>query len=416
MLDRVSMIGPGYIDLTAAEPGRLGCQVLAVEPHVGHLPERLSGALIAPTLLPAEFPIAGPARRALGWRRAMPPAWSPIVTDRQTPKSQGYRMPAEWAPHARSWMMWPSRVEVWDDIEDTRGNYTAVAHAIRAFEPVTMLVRPEDAAAARAMLGADIDLLEHPIDDSWARDAGPCFLSDGQGNRAGVSFRFNAWGGKYHPHDGDDTAAEAILGAAGLPVFRSALTAEGGGISVDGEGTILTTESCFPNANRNPGWSRDRIETELKEMLGGDKVIWLPGNARETETDGHVDGIAAFVAPGVVLIEGEGPKDHEMHDINCANVAAMTGQTDAQGRPIRLVRIPDAAEVQSDHWLFCTSYVNSYICNGAVIMPCYGLREDALVREVFQELFPDRQIVQVPIPDIAIGGGGIHCITQQEPA
>lgn len=332
-----------------------------------------------------------------------------------TPKQDGFRMPAEWVPHLRSWMMWPSREIVWDDMQATCENYVDVAHAIREFEPLSMLVRAEDEAKARSMLGSDIDILVSPIDDSWARDAGPCFLTNDKGGRAGVSFRFNAWGQKYAPYDGDDAAAEAILNAAGVPMYRSNMVAEGGGISVDGEGTILTTESCFPNANRNPGWGRDKVEAELKEMLGGDKVIWLPGNVLETETDGHVDGIATFVAPGVVLIEGEGPNDHEFHEINIANIAAMEEQTDAKGQPIRLVKIPDAMDADSDHRLFCRSYVNAYVCNGGVVMPKYDIREDGLVAEIFQDLFPDRRISQVAIPSIAIGGGGIHCITQQEP-
>ena len=336
----------------------------------------------------------------------------------ETPKAAGYRMPAEWAPHKRTWMMWPSRAEVWPDIDATRHNYASVARAIAEFEPVTMLVRPNDRKAAAARLGSDIALMDHPIDDSWARDAGPCFLADGDGNRAGVSFRFNAWGGKYAPYDGDDAAAEAILDAAGVPVFRSDLIAEGGGVSVDGAGTILTTESCFPNANRNPDWSRDAITRELEEMLGADKVIWLPGNAEETETDGHVDGIAVFVAPGVAVIEAEGSRHHPWRDINIANIAALDGQTDAGGRAIRLVKLPEAEEADSGGYddRFCRSYVNSYLCNGGVVMPEYGLREDGYVREVYEELCPGRRVVGVPIPAIALGGGGIHCITQQEPA
>lgn len=332
-----------------------------------------------------------------------------------TPKQAGFRMPAEWAPHERTWMMWPSRAEVWYDMEDTRRNYAAVAHAIRDFEPLTMLVRPGDKAAAKAILGADIDLLDHPIDDSWARDAGPCFLTDGRGGKAGVSFCFNAWGGKYSPYDGDDSVADAIVEAAGTQIFQSKLVAEGGAISVDGEGTILTTESCLPNANRNPDWTRDQIEEELKASLGGDKVIWLPGNAEETETDGHVDGVAVFIALGVVLIEEEGEADNPWREINRANLAAMADQTDAKGRPIRLIRIAEATGDLSDHEMFCRSYVNAYICNGGVIMPKYGVREDGLAREIFEEALPDRRIVEVPIPAIAIGGGGIHCITQQEP-
>jgi len=332
-----------------------------------------------------------------------------------TPKQSGFHMPAEWGSHERTWMMWPCRAEVWDDMEVTRQNYRDVAHAVRAHEPLTMLVHPDDVAGAKALLGNDIDILEHPIDDSWARDAGPNFLIDGKGNRAGAAFRFNAWGGKYDPFDGDDAASNTILEAVGVPIFQSELIAEGGGISIDGEGTILTTETCFPNANRNPDWTREQIEEELKQMLGGDKVLWLPGNELEDETDGHVDGIAMFMAPGVVLIEGAGREDNEWYDKKLANLEFMKGQTDAKGRPIRLIEVPDAMDAPDDHDMFCESYVNSYICNGGVIMPKYGIKEDGLVAEVFQDLFPDRTITQVAIPSIAIGGGGIHCITQQEP-
>lgn len=335
-----------------------------------------------------------------------------------TPKSAGFYMPAEWEPHARTWMMWPCRTDVWPDMEATRRNYAAVAHAIRDCEPLTMLVRPQDAGGARSLLGADIDLMERPIDDSWARDAGPCFLVNDEGAKAGTTFRFNAWGDKYWPYDGDDAAAEAILAASGVQMFHSELVAEGGGVSVDGQGTILTTDSCFPNQNRNPDWTRDQVESELKEMLGGDKVIWLPGNAEETETDGHVDGIAVFVAPGVVIMEAEGSYDHPWRDINVANLRSMDGQADATGRDLRIVKLPEAEEADSGGHdeRFCRSYVNSYICNGAVIMPEYGIKTDDYIRDVLRELCPDRRVIGVPITDIALGGGGIHCITQQEPA
>ncbi|MDW5318237.1 agmatine deiminase family protein [Rhizobium sp. PL01] len=337
------------------------------------------------------------------------------TTGMATPKQSGFRMPAEWEHHTRSWMMWPARAGFWDDIAATKRDYAAVAHAIRAFEPVTMAVRPEDAAEARSMLGGDIELAITPIDDSWARDTGPCFVVDDRGTRAGVNFEFNAWGGKYHPHDKDNAFASYVLAQANAPTFNSRLVAEGGGLSVDGEGTILTTKSCFPNINRNPDWSQDEIESELKEMLGGDKVIWLPGNPEEIETDGHVDGIAAFVAPGVVLIEA-GDADSPWHAINKANIQALEGQTDAKGRRIKLITIPEALEAEAAGDRFCRSYVNSYLVNGGVIMPQYGIRSDDLVRETFEALFPDRTVRQVPIANIAIGGGGIHCITQQEPS
>ena len=338
------------------------------------------------------------------------------MASRETPAALGYRMPAEWEPHARTWMMWPCRAEVWPDLAATKRAFAEVARAIRQFEPVTMAVRPEDAAEARRMLGDGIEVAEIPIDDSWSRDAGPCFLLDGDGNLGGASFRFNAWGGKYAPYDRDDAFAEAVLARAGARAFASPLVAEGGGISVDGEGTLLTTESCFPNANRNPGWSRGRIEAELKAMTGAAKVIWLPGDPDESETDGHVDGIAVFARPGVVLIEDPGRPGDPLHDILGANVAALRGQTDAKGRPIELVTVREASEADCDSERFCRSYVNSYLVNGGVVMPLYGTPSDEAARAVFRRLFPDRRVAGVPIGHVAIGGGGIHCITQQQPA
>jgi agmatine deiminase len=324
-------------------------------------------------------------------------------------------MPAEWQAHAGCWLMWPCRREVWADIAAVKKDYAAVAHAIAQFEPVTMAVRPEDMTDARNILGSDITLAETPLDDSWARDAGPCFLIDGKGNRAGVNFTFNAWGETYHPYDADNAFSEFVLSQTGARQFSSRLIAEGGGICVDGEGTLLTTETCFPNQNRNPDWSRDEIEAELKSMLGVKKVIWLPGNEKETETNGHIDGIALFVAPGQVVIEhGDEPGD-PWGDIKNANIEALDGQTDAMGRPIHMTLIPEAMDAQSDSEIFCRSYVNGYFANGGFVMPEYGIPADDIAREIFEDVIPDRKIVSVSINALATGGGGIHCITQQVP-
>ena len=331
-----------------------------------------------------------------------------------SPRSLGYRMPAEYAQHLRTWMMWPSRAEIWSDPAATKRDYAAVAHAIAEFEPLTMAVRPQDMSEARNLLGRDITLFETSIDDSWARDAGPNFVKDRAGNRAASLFTFSAWGGKYAPFDQDAEFGRRLADDLGLKTFTSRLKAEGGGVSVDGEGTILTTLTCFPNANRNPDWTLDQITEELKDMLGGEKVIWLPGNAAETETDGHVDGVAVYVAPGVVLIEGaDDPSDPWRH-IKQDNIDALRGQTDAMGREIRMIEVPEADESCATNDKFCRSYVNSYFVNGGVIMPQYGIRNDGLVAEIFQDIFPDRRVRMVPIPNIATGGGGIHCITQQE--
>ncbi|WP_420731171.1 agmatine deiminase family protein [Hwanghaeella sp. 1Z406] len=337
------------------------------------------------------------------------------VTQAETPAECGFYMPAEWAPHDGCWMMWPCRQEVWSDIEAVKQDYVAIAHAIARFEPVTMAVPPGTVKDARNRLGSDITLAEIPIDDSWARDAGPCFLVDGKGNRAGVNFTFNAWGETYHPYDSDNAFSEFVLSKTGARQFHSKLIAEGGGICVDGEGTLLTTETCFPNANRNPDWSRDEIEAELKAMLGVKKVIWLPGNELETETNGHIDGIAMFVAPGQVLIEdGDEPGD-PWGEIKRANIAALDGQTDAQGRSIHMTLIPEALEAESDSDKFCRSYLNGYIANGGFIMPRYGIPADDVAREVFEDVMFGREIVAVSVDALATGGGGIHCITQQVP-
>ncbi|MFO1175049.1 MAG: agmatine deiminase family protein [Paracoccaceae bacterium] len=334
----------------------------------------------------------------------------------QTPRQAGFAMPAEWAPHKRTWMMWPCRDEVWDDIEATRRDYAAVAHAIREFEPVTVAARPEDYEQARAMLDADVEVIMADINDSWARDAGPCFVTHADGSRGGAQFRFNAWGGKYAPFDGDAGFSGRVTDKAGVRAFTSRLIAEGGGVSVDGEGTIITTDTCFPNPNRNPDWTKEAITAELMEMLGGEKVIWLPGNPLEDETDGHVDGIAVFVAPGLVLMERPSGPDGEWNRHLQANIDAMQGQTDARGRPIRIVTVPEAVAAPSTHPKFCRSYINSYIVNGGIVMPVYGIEADTEVRNTFRELFPGRRVREVRIDNIAIGGGGIHCITQQEPA
>ncbi|MDJ0879110.1 MAG: agmatine deiminase family protein [Halieaceae bacterium] len=325
-----------------------------------------------------------------------------------------YRMPPEWAPHERTWMAWPCRAGMWANNDATAQGYTDVAHAIRGAEPVTMLVPPEELARARNFLGSDIDIFEVPIDDSWARDSGPNFVINDDGELAGVCFTFNAWGGKYDPYDQDALMGERILAHAGVPAIKSELIAEGGGLCVDGEGSLLTTDTCFPNANRNPDWSREQIEEELKRQLGVEKVLWLPGDPLDNETDGHVDGLAAFCAPGKVILETASDAEREPYFAELR--AALESLTDARGRSLEIVELPEADWSVATNDRFCLSYVNFYIANGAVIAPSYGVATDDVARERLQDCFPGREIVMVPIAAVAEGGGGIHCITQQQPA
>ena len=327
--------------------------------------------------------------------------------------SAGFYMPGEWQPHERCWMAWPCRSGF--DSPATRENYAQVARAIAHFEPVTMVVRPQDRAAAQLALGAQIDCLELPIDDGWFRDNGPNFLINDAGDLAAACFDFNAWGGNYAPFDADATAGPKVTSHLAARLFQSPMIAEGGGITVDGEGTLITTETCFLNPNRNPGWSKGEVEAELCRMLGVSKVIWLPGDPTESETNGHVDGLAAFVGPGRVLLEAAFDYTHPRYDLLMENRRALQGQSDAHGRPLDVIFIEDAWQCESTEH-FCASYINSYLANGAVIMPCYDLPTDQRAKAVYEQLFPQRQVVQLRINDIAPGGGGIHCITQQQPA
>ena len=327
--------------------------------------------------------------------------------------SAGFYMPAEWQPHERCWMAWTCRPGF--DSPATRENYAQVARAIARFEPVTMVVRPQDRAVAQLALGTEVDCLELPIDDGWFRDNGPNFLINDADDLAGACFDFNAWGGNYAPFDADATAGPKVASHLAARLFQSPMIAEGGGITVDGEGTLITTETCFLNPNRNPGWSKGEVEAELCRMLGVSKVIWLPGDPTESETNGHVDGLAAFVGPGRVLLEAAFDYTHPRYDLLMENRRALQGQSDAHGRPLDVIFIEDAWQCESTEH-FCASYINSYLANGAVIMPCYDLPTDQRAKAVYEQLFPQRQVVQLRINDIAPGGGGIHCITQQQPA
>lgn len=326
-----------------------------------------------------------------------------------------YQMPAEWSEHERCWMAWPAREGMWDDPAATCRAYARVAHAIAAFEPVTMIVAPRCLSEARDFLGSDVELFEAPIDDSWARDSGPNFVIGSDGTLAGVCFTFNAWGGKYTPFADDARIAARILEHLAVPAISSPLVAEGGGLCVDGEGTLLTTDTCFPNANRNPEWSRDEIDAELKTRLGVEKVIWLPGDPLDDETDGHVDGVATFARPGAVIIESTDRADDPRKPYFDKLRATLEGETDARGRPLELLTLPEAPPESAVGDRFCLSYVNFYFANGAIIAPSYGVDLDAAVRERLEDIFPDRTVALVPVADIAVGGGGIHCITQQQP-
>ncbi|WP_366655989.1 agmatine deiminase family protein [Fodinicurvata sp. EGI_FJ10296] len=335
-----------------------------------------------------------------------------------TPADHGFRMPAEWAPHARTWMAWPCRAEIWGDrIEAARASYADVANAISSVEPVTMVCNPDDVIEASLALGSSVEVMPLEIDDSWLRDSGPIFLLDGQGGMAAAHFRFNAWGGKYTPYDKDAAVAAGIVDRVGVQRFEAPFVLEGGAVTVDGLGTAIVTEECLLNPNRNPGMTKEKVEENLAQWLGITRTIWLPQGYEEDETDGHVDEIAAFAKPGVVLALTTDDKDDANYDVLQDNLDILRSATDATGAALQVVELPQpAARDYPTGGRITLSYANFYLCNGAVIIPGFGQSADDRAYKVFREVYPDRQIIQVPAYDIAWGGGCIHCITQQQPA
>ncbi len=327
-------------------------------------------------------------------------------------------MPAEWAVHDRCWMAWPCRESLWGDgIEAARAAYANVAQAIAEFEPVTMVCNPSDVAEASLVCGAGIEVLSLPIDDSWMRDTGPTFVTDGRGEIAGIDWRFNGWGKIYEVYGQDAQLASRMAEQLGIRSFSAPFVLEGGAVHVDGEGTALASEQCLLDPNRNPDVSRDEMDRNLRDFLGVDRVIWVEKGYDGDETAGHIDEIACFAAPGLVLACTTEDQDDENYPVFRANLDRLRAATDASGRSLDIVELPTPRRRdRSDGQRLTLSYVNFYIANGGVVIPEFEDDQDDRAFRLFREIFPDRRVVQVPALDIVVGGGGIHCITQQQPA
>ena len=356
-----------------------------------------------------------------------------------TPAADGFRMPGEFEPHSGCWMAWPERPDNWRlGAKPAQEAYAAVVEAIAASEPVTMAVSDAQFENCRAMLPPGVRVIEVSTDDAWLRDTGPTFVLDGNGGRRGVDWRFNAWGGTegglYFPWDRDDRVAAKVLEVEGDDRYRAPIVLEGGAIHVDGEGTVLTTEECLLNPNRNPELSREQIERVLLDYLGAEKVVWLGAGVFEDETDGHVDNLACFARPGVVLLTWTDDEDDPQHAISRDALERLEAATDAGGRPLEVVPLPspgpleisaeeaegvDAAEGTASRSAgdrLAASYVNFYLGNSRIAYPLLDPRHDEEAAAILRRVFPEREVVGVPAREILLGGGNIHCITQQVPA
>jgi len=338
-----------------------------------------------------------------------------------TPAALGFRMPAEWEPHERCVMGWPTTIrdQVWGEhYLLAMASYAAVAHAIAEFEPVLMLARPGEGGAARSYCGSDIEVVEMPIDDSWLRDSGPNFVTRPDGTLAMADFIFNSWGEKYLPYDNDAAIGRRLAEYFGVERFAAPMVLEGGGITVDGQGTLITTESCLLHPSRNPGLNKDEMTQILKDYLGVEKVIWLIsglGLDEDPDTDGHVDGVGAFVAPGRVLLHMVRDPQHPDYE-NLLENRRRLETTDALGREIEVIEFDlRGRPVLIGDTPIVETYINSYFANGALVVPTGGTEDDEAALEALRQIVPDQKVVGVPCPVIGYGGGGIHCITQQVP-
>jgi len=335
------------------------------------------------------------------------------------PAAEGYAAPAEDALHTRTWMCWPSTQSIYGEtgyFESVQETIGRLAAAIAKNEPVSMLVGANWRDAARRLCGRGVTLVDLETDDMWARDCGPVFLRRPRSGVAVADFNFNGWGGKQqHAHD---TLVPGFVAAdLGCRYFKAGITGEGGGIEYDGEGTLILTESCWVNTNRNPGRSRAEIEAELKSVLGVEKVIWLPGVRGRDITDGHIDGSFRIVRPALLISGGYPGDTSEWGRAQAEAKAILKKETDAKGRRFEIIEIPSAVDVRSTRDDFFSGYANYYVGNGAVYTPQFGdAAADAHAQETLTRLFPGRRVVVLDVDRIYENGGGIHCVTQQQPA
>ena len=322
-------------------------------------------------------------------------------------------MPAETDPHRATLMAWPPNVPQCiftpDHLEPARAVYAEIARAIAEYEPVTLVVRPDDVAGASELVGAAADIFVAPIDDAWMRDDGPIGVRLDDGTVHAVHFRFNAWGDK-QLHDADAVVGSALARHLGLPVHEAPIVLEGGSIAVDGRGTLVTTERCLLNPNRNPAYDRAGIETVLRSFLGIERVVWLADAIAEDDgTDGHVDNVVAFTPAGSVLVQG----CDDATNPNAAIAADNVDRLRSAGLDVVTVPVLPYAEYASQH--LPVPYVNVYAGNGFVAVPVSGHAFDADACALIGAQYPGRTVVPVPGVVLAYGGGGVHCITQQVP-
>ena len=360
--------------------------------------------------------------------------------ENRTPHQDGFYMPGEFEPQDGVILIWPKRPGSWPyEAKEAGKVFAEIANKLAETEKVYMLTEPETEAVARELLCENVEILTIPTDDAWARDVGPTFVTDGKEVR-GINWSFNAWGGTY---DGlyqdwqkDDNVAEEFCKQTGYDYYDAApFVLEGGSIHSDGEGTLLVTEACLLSHGRNPHLTKEEIEKKLCEYLGAEKVIWLKNGIWQDETNEHIDNVCAFVKPGEVVLAWTDEKEDPQYALSMEDYQILENETDAKGRKFMIHKLPipekpvciqeqdlkglmfePGEDTREAGERLAASYVNFYIANEAVLVPQFQDKHDKLACDILGKLFPDRRICPIDARAIIIGGGNIHCITQQIPS
>jgi agmatine deiminase len=342
--------------------------------------------------------------------------------EERTPRVDGLFMPARWAEHDRTLIQWPNRRAWWDEhLADAKREFADVVRLISRFDPVTVIANPGLKSEVVEMCGADnVEVVEIPIDDAWVRDSGPIFVVDGRGGVAMTHFGFNAWGGKTEHYEDDAAVGKHLAEFLHMRRYVAPLIAEGGGITVDGEGTMITTETVHLNPNRNPGMEREEVDAVFRDYLGVEKVIWIPHGLAEDMgergTDGHSDNVVQFIRPGLVLLQTAPDRSNPNWDLSLENRARLGSETDAMGRKLEIVEMPYLPYSKVDGQPYAAPYTNFYPVNGGIVAPQLDATDEDKAFAILQDLFQDREIVGAPTVFQAFGGGGTGCITQQVPS
>lgn len=357
-----------------------------------------------------------------------------------TPREDGFFMPGEFEPHSRCWMLWPERKDNWrQNALPAKRAFATIAKTIAQFEPVVMGVSKQEIDNAVKFLSSShaISLVEMEADDAWMRDVGPTFVKNRTGEVRGIDWGFNAWGGLngglYFPWDKDEKIAGTVMKTFNIKGYKAPITLEGGAIHTDGEGTLLTTEQCLLNPNRNPSLSKEKIESILKNYLGIDTIIWLGQGVYMDETDGHVDNLCCFTKPGEILLHWTDDPCDPQYEISLDAFKRLSKARDSKGRPFTIHKLhqpgplymseEESKSIEKNNQgmirkkgkRLAASYVNFYIANSGIVMPVFDDPHDDEAIALVQSVFPGRKIVPVMTREILLGGGNIHCITQQQP-